>query len=380
LNQAADPVHWKAGLPCTALDFVPWTIAGFFRESSVDYRILGNSGLKVSSLSFGAATFGGGNKFFGAMGSSGVEEAKRLIGICLDSGINLFDTADVYSDGLSEQVLGQAIQGKRDELLISTKATFRLGTGPNDAGSSRYHLIRSCEGSLKRLGTDRIDIYHLHGFDALTPIDEVLYTLDTLVRSGKVRYIACSNFSGWHLMKSLAISETHGWAKYIAHQVNYSLVGRDYEHELMPLALDQKLGAMVWSPLGWGRLTGKIRRGQPLPAESRRHETAEAGPPAPEEYVYKVVDAIDAVAKETGKSVPQIALNWLLRKPTISSVIIGARNEEQLKQNIAAEGWRLTPGQISKLDEASAPPIPYPYWHQRLHFMERNSVPPPFSQ
>ena len=240
-------------------------------------------------------------------------------------------------------------------------------------------MIQACEGSLRRLGTDHIDIYHMHGFDALTPIDEVLYTLDTLVRTGKVRYIACSNFSGWHLMKSLATSELHGWAKYVSHQVYYSLVGRDYELELMPLAIDQKVGAMIWSPLGWGRLTGKLRRGQPLPKESRLPVTAEKGPPVPEEYLYKVVDAIDAVAKETGKTVAQIALNWLLRKPTVSTVIIGARNEEQLKQNIGAEGWRLTPEQVAKLDEASAPSIPYPYWHQR-QFPELNPLPPAASQ
>jgi len=345
----------------------------------MDYRTLGGAGLKVSSLCFGTATFGGGSEFFKAWGSTGAEEAGRLVGICLDAGINLFDTADVYSDGRSEEILGQAIQGKRHQLLLSTKATFRLGKGANDVGSSRDHLIRSCEGSLKRLGTDHIDIYHMHGFDALTPIEEALYTLDTLVRSGKVRYIACSNFSGWHLMKSLSLSERHGWAKYVAHQVYYSLVGRDYENELMPLALDQNVGAIVWSPLGWGRLTGKIRRGQPWPKESRLPGTADAGPPVPDEYLYRVVDAIDVVAKETGKSVPQIALNWLLRKPTVSTVVLGARNEEQLRQNLGAEGWRLTPEQVAKLDEASAPAIPYPYWHQR-QFTDRNPLPPSASQ
>jgi aryl-alcohol dehydrogenase-like predicted oxidoreductase len=345
----------------------------------MDYRGLGSAGLKVSSLCFGLGTFGGGNEFFKAWGSTGVEEAKRLVSVCLDGGINLFDTADVYSNGLSEEIFGAAIQGKRQELLISTKATFRFGKGPNDVGSSRHHVIQACEGSLKRLGTDYIDIYHMHAFDALTPVDEVLYALDTLVRSGKVRYIACSNFSGWHLMKSLSISERYGWAKYVSHQVYYSLVGRDYENELMPLALDQKVGAMIWSPLGWGRLTGKIRRGQAWPKESRLHATAELGPPVPEEYLHTVVDAIDAVAKETGKTVAQIALNWLLRKPTVSTIVIGARNEEQLKQNIGAEGWRLTPEQVAKLDAASAPPIPYPYWHQR-QFADRNPLPPAESQ
>jgi aryl-alcohol dehydrogenase-like predicted oxidoreductase len=345
----------------------------------MDYRTLGSAGLKVSTLCFGTATFGGGNQFFKAWGSTDVEEARRMIGLCLDAGINVFDTADIYSEGLSETIFGKAIEGKRHELLISTKATFRLGKGPNDVGSSRHHLIEACENSLRRLGTDYIDIYHMHGFDALTPVDEVLYTLDNLVRTGKVRYIACSNYSGWHLMKSLSTSEKHGWAKYVSHQVYYSLIGRDYENELMPLGFDQNIGAMVWSPLGWGRLTGKIRRGQPLPKESRLHETADFGPQAPEEYIYKVVDAIDLVAKETGKSVPQIALNWLLRKPTISTLVIGARNEEQLKQNIDAEGWKLTPEQVAKLDEASASPVPYPYWHQR-QFQDRNPLPPPISQ
>ena len=345
----------------------------------MDYRLIGNAGLKVSSLCFGTGTFGGGNEFFKAWGSTGVEEARRLIGICMDAGINIFDTADIYSDGLAEDIFGKAIQGRRQELLISTKATFRFGKGPNDVGSSRHHLIQACEGSLKRLGTDYIDIYHMHGFDPLTPIEEVLYTLDTLVRSGKVRYIACSNFSGWHLMKSLCVSERHGWAKYVSHQVYYSLVGRDYECELMPLAIDQNIGSMIWSPLGWGRLTGKVRRGQPLPKESRLHATAEIGPPVPEEYLYQVVDAIIAIAGETGKTVAQIALNWLLRKPTVSTIVFGARNEEQLKQNIGAEGWRLTQEQVSKLDEASAPLIPYPYWHQR-QFKDRTAPLPSVGQ
>ncbi len=345
----------------------------------MEYRVLGNSGLKVSTLCFGLATFGGGGEFFKAWGATAGEEAKRIVGLCLDAGINVFDTADVYSQGLSEEVFGKAMQGRRHELLVSSKATFRFGTGPNDLGSSRYHLIQACEGSLKRLGTDHIDIYHMHGFDAQTPIEEVLYALDTLVRSGKVRYIACSNFSGWHLMKALSISERYGWAKYVSHQVYYSLVGREYEYELMPLGIDQKIGAMVWSPLGWGRLTGKIRRGQPLPKVSRLHQTADYGPQVPEEYLYKVVDAIDAVAKETGKTVPQVALNWLLRKPTVSTLVIGARDEEQLKQNIGAEGWRLTTEQVAKLDEASALPLFYPYWHQR-QFTERNPIPPSVSQ
>ncbi|HEX4022971.1 MAG TPA: aldo/keto reductase [Acidobacteriaceae bacterium] len=342
----------------------------------MEFRQLGRSGLKVPALCFGTGTFGGGSEFFKAWGQTDVEEATRLVDICLDAGVNLFDTADVYSKGLSEQILGKAIAGRRDKVLISTKATFRMADGPNDLGSSRHHLVQACEASLKRLGTDYIDIYHLHGFDALTPLEETLDTLNTLVRTGKVRYIACSNFSGWHLMKSLAVSEKYGWARYVAHQVYYSLVGRDYEQELMPLGLDQGVGAIVWSPLGWGRLTGKIRRGKPLPAVSRLHKTSEQGPQVEEEYLYNVVDALDAVAQETEKSVPQVALNWLLQRPTVSTVIMGARNEEQLRQNLASAGWNLTAEQVARLDAASQTPAPYPYWHQ-YQFAERN--PPPVS-
>jgi aryl-alcohol dehydrogenase-like predicted oxidoreductase len=344
----------------------------------MEYRTLGRSGLRVPVLSFGTGTFGGANEFFKAWGASDVAEATRLVDICMEAGVNLFDTADVYSDGLSETILGKAIAGRRDDVLISTKATFRMGghNGPNDLGSSRHHLIRSCEESLKRLGTDYIDIYHLHGFDALTPVDEVLSTLNQLVVSGKVRYIACSNFSGWHLMKSLSESERYGWARYVGHQVYYSLIGREYEWELMPLALDQGVGALVWSPLGWGRLTGKIRRGKALPAQSRLHKTAGQGPQMADEYLYAVVDALDEVAKETGKSVPQVALNWVLQRPSVSTVIMGARNEEQLRQNLAAEGWKLSSDQMAKLDKASDVTPVYPYWHQR-QFQERNPAPVP---
>jgi len=342
----------------------------------MEFRTLGRSGLKVPVLSFGTGTFGGGNEMFRAWGASDVAEATRLVDICLEAGVNLFDTADVYSDGLSETILGKAIAGRREDVLISTKATFRMGPGPNDLGSSRYHLTRACEASLRRLSTDYIDIYHLHGFDALTPIEEVLSTLDHLVAGGKVRYIACSNFSGWHLMKSLNVADKYGWARYAGHQVYYSLIGREYEWELMPLALDQGVGALVWSPLGWGRLTGKIRRGQPLPAESRLHKTAEIGPPVADQYLYKVVDALDEVAKETGKSVPQVALNWLVQRPSVSSVIVGARNEQQLRQNLGAVGWNLSREQISQLDGASEVTPVYPYWHQR-QFVERNPVPIP---
>jgi aryl-alcohol dehydrogenase-like predicted oxidoreductase len=331
----------------------------------MDYRSLGYSGLKVSALSFGVATFGGGNEFFKAWGATGDAEASRLVDLCLDAGINLFDTANVYSTGLAEEILGKALHGRRDKVLISTKATFPMADGPNDFGSSRYHLMQQIDASLRRLNTDFIDIYHMHGFDTTTPVEETLDTLTTLVRQGKVRYIACSNFSGWHLMKSLAISDRYGWSRYVAHQVYYSLIGREYEWELMPLGIDQRVSALVWSPLGWGRLTGKIRRGQPLPKESRLHKTAQNGPPVADEYLYNVVDALEKVAKETEKSVTQVALNWLLQRPTVASVILGARNEEQLKQNLAAAGWKLSTEQIAELDKASALTPIYPYWHQR---------------
>jgi len=340
----------------------------------MEYRQLGGSGLKVPALSLGTATFGGGNEFFRAWGSTQVEEATRLIDIALEAGLNLFDTSDVYSAGMSEDILGQAIGSRRDQVLIATKATFRSEPGPNGLGSSRHHLIRACEASLRRLRTEYIDLYQLHGFDALTPVEETLRTLEDLVRSGKVRYIGCSNFSGWHLMKSLAVSEKYGLPRYVAHQAYYSLVGREYEWELMPLAIDQRVGTVVWSPLAGGRLTGKVRRGQPLPKDSRLvTKAAEEHQIAPD-YLYGVVDALDEVAQETGKTISQIALNWLLQRPTVSSIIIGARNEKQLRQNLGAVGWNLTADQVAKLDRASATRPIYPYWHQ-LGFRERNPFP-----
>jgi aryl-alcohol dehydrogenase-like predicted oxidoreductase len=343
----------------------------------MEYRQLGNSGLKVSALSFGTGTFGGGDAFFSAWGNTDVAEARRLVDICLEAGINLFDTANVYSRGLSEEILGKAIAGRRDQLLISTKATFGMGNGPNEQGSSRYHLIRSCEDSLRRLNTDYIDIYTMHGFDASTPVEETLHTLDTLVQSGKVRYIACSNFSGWHLMKSLATAQTYGWTRYVAHQAFYSLVGRDYEWELMPLALDQKIGTIVWSPLASGVLSGKVRRNQPAPAGTRVQQIGSEGARIPQEKIFEIVDSLDAIAEETGKSVAQIALNWLLQRPTVASVIVGARNEEQLKNNLGAVDWNLTAEQVAKLDKASEIPPIYPYWHQRQTLSTRTPPPVP---
>jgi aryl-alcohol dehydrogenase-like predicted oxidoreductase len=342
----------------------------------MEYRQLGNSGLRVPVLSFGTATFGGGNEFFKAWGNTEVTEATRLVNLCLDAGVNLFDTANVYSNGKSEQIFGKAISGLRNKVLISTKTTFPMSDQVNDYGSSRLNLIKSCEDSLKRLNTEYIDIYHMHGFDANTAVEETLKALDNLVESGKVRYIACSNFSGWHLMKSLSVSERYGWSKYIAHQAYYSLINRDFEWELMPLAIDQKVGTIVWSPLASGMLTGKYRRDQPIPQDAR---VAQGGSPVAMETInserlYKIIDRLDAISKATGKTISQISLNWLLQRPTVANIIIGARNEEQLKQNLDAVGWNLTVDQIKSLDEASEVFPTYPYWHQR-QFPMLNAAP-----
>jgi len=340
----------------------------------MEYRQLGASGLHVPVLSFGTATFGGGNTFFKAWGNTQVDEARHMINLCLDAGVHLFDTANVYSRGAAEEILGKAIGGQRNKVLISTKATFTMGDGPNDYGSSRQHLIQSCEDSLRRLQTDYIDIYHMHGFDGVTPVEETLKTLDQLIQSGKVRYIACSNFSGWHLMKSLSVSERYGWSKYIGHQAYYSLLDREFEWELMSLAIDQQIGTIVWSPLSSGRLSGKYRRNQPLPADNRMQQGGEHGPATDLPHLYNIVDALDELAGETGKTPAQVALNWLLQRPTISNIVIGARNEEQLKQNLGAVGWNLTIEQVKKLDKASYKDPIYPYWHQRQN-LKLNPLP-----
>ncbi|MGN8070987.1 aldo/keto reductase [Mucilaginibacter sp. 22184] len=336
----------------------------------MEYRTLGNSGLKVPVLSLGTATFGGGNEFFKAWGSTQVEEASRMVRLCLEAGVNLFDTANVYSDGLSEEILGKALQGLRNEALISSKATFPIGKGPNNFGSSRQHLITACEDSLRRLGTDHIDIYHMHGFDATTPIEETLKALDSLVNSGKVRYIACSNFSGWHLMESLSVSERHGWSRYISQQVYYNLLDREYEWELMPLGIQHKVGSMIWSPLAGGKLSGKYRRNQPLPQDARVAQGGDS--PTDEaalERLYRIVDILDELSVETGKSLSQIALNWLLQRPTVSNIVIGARNEQQLTENLGALGWRLSLEQVKRLDAANDVKPIYPYAHQRMFGM-----------
>jgi aryl-alcohol dehydrogenase-like predicted oxidoreductase len=328
----------------------------------MEYRRLGNSGLQVPVLAFGTGTFAGRGPLFGAWGTTDAREARRLVDICLDAGVTMFDTADVYSEGASERVLGEAIKGRRDQVVISTKTGLPMGDDPADAGTSRARLLRSCEDALRRLGTDHIDLLQLHAFDAGTPVEEVLAALDDLVRAGKVRYVGVSNFSGWQLMKSLAAADRHGRPRYVAHQVYYSLVGRDYEWELMPLARDQGVGALVWSPLGWGRLTGKVRRGHPLPPHSRLHRTADYGPPVDDDRLYRIVDVLDEIAAETGRTVPQIAINWLLHRPTVSSVIIGARDEHQLRQNLGSVGWSLTPDQMDRLDRVSAVTPPYPHF------------------
>ena len=328
----------------------------------MEYRQLGNSGLRVPALSFGAGTFGGQGPLFGAWGTIDAREASRMIDISLEAGLNMFDSADVYSDGASEQVLGEAIKGRRDRIILSTKLALPVGDGPNDFGTSRHRLITATDAALKRLGTDYIDLLQLHAFDAFTPTEEVLSTLDDLVRAGKLRYIGASNFAGWQIMKSLAVSDRLGYSRYVAHQVYYSLVGRDYEWDLMPLAQDQGLGALVWSPLGWGRLTGKIRRGTPIPDGSRLHETAQFGPPVEEDHLYDIVDVLDELSAETGRTVPQIAINWLLQRPTVASVIIGARNEQQLRDNLGAVGWSLSSEQIARLDAISKRQPPYPHY------------------
>lgn len=331
----------------------------------MENRRLGRSGLLVPALSFGAGTFGGAGELFGAWGSTDVAEAREIVDICLDAGVTMFDTADVYSDGASEEVLGAALEGRRDDVLISTKAALPTGDGPNDAGTSRSRLVAAVDAALRRLRTDRIDLFQLHAYDAGTPVEEVLSTLDTLVAAGKVRYVGVSNFSGWQLMKSLDAADRNGWPRYVAHQVYYSLVGRDYEWDLMPLGAAEGVGAIVWSPLGWGRLTGRIRRGTPIPPGSRLHRTAAFGPPVDDELLYDVVDVLAGIAEETGRSVPQVALNWLLTRPTVASVIVGARDAGQLRQNLGAVGWALTDDQVARLDRASERPAPYPHFPYR---------------
>jgi aryl-alcohol dehydrogenase-like predicted oxidoreductase len=343
----------------------------------MEYRTLGGSGLKVSALSFGTGTFGGAGPFFNAWGKTDAQEADRLIGIALDAGVNLVDCADTYSRGLAEQILGEAIGERRNRLLLATKATFRMGTGVNELGSSRHHLIEACEASLKRLRTDHIDLWQMHGFDATTPVEEVLRALDDLVRAGKVRYIGCSNFSGWHLMKSLAISDRYGWSRYVCQQSYYCLIAREFEWELMPLGLDQKVGTLVWSPLAGGQLSGKVTRLRPAPEGSRHAQLGSMGPEFPREHLYSIVDELEAIAGETGRSVAQVALNWVLHRPTVSSVVVGARDERQLRENLVTAEFRLDKEQAARLDKVSLRLPIYPYWHQWIGFSDRNPPPVP---
>ena len=339
----------------------------------MDYRQLGRSGLRVSSLTLGTMTFGGGGKFAN-VGSTDVDGARRQVDMCLDAGINFFDTADVYSDGLSEEILGQALAGRRDRVLVATKARMAMGDGPNDAGLSRHHLIRSCEASLRRLGTDHIDLYQVHEWDGVTPMEETLGVLDDLVRAGKLRYVGCSNFSGWQMSKALGVSERLGLERYVSQQIYYSLQSRDAEYEIVPACLDQGVGILVWSPLAGGLLSGKYRRGQQGP-EGARHLTDWNEPPVrDEEQTYDVIEAAVEIGEAHGVSAAQVALAWLLGRPGVSSLVIGARTEEQLADNLAAAELELSAAERARLDELSAPPLIYPHWHQAKTARDRLSA------
>lgn len=328
----------------------------------MEYRQLGKSGLRIPVLSYGTATFGGTTDFFKKWGEVDSKQASRLVSICIENGINFFDTANVYSAGASEKILGDAIKGRRDQTIIATKATFSMGERANDRGASRYHIIRECEASLKRLGTDFIDLYFIHGFDPLTPVEETLSALDDLIKSGKIRYIGCSNFASWQVQKALGVAEKHQLHKYVVYQGYYSLLGRDIEWELSPMLQDQGLGFMAWSPLGWGRLTGKMKRGEMIGSGRIKEGGATGGPEVDEDLTYNVVDLLEQIAEETGKSDPQIAINWLIQKNHVCNVVIGARNEKQLIENIGAVGWRLSQEHTLQLDKATAQKAMYPHW------------------
>ena len=339
----------------------------------MEYRTLGGTGLKIPALILGTATFGGGNEFFKKWGATDVKEATALVDVALEAGSNMFDTADVYSRGLSEEILGQAIEGRRDDVLIATKVGIPMGEGPNDAGTSRDRIVRGAEASLKRLGTDRIDLYQLHAFDALTPVEEMLQAMDVLIRSGKVRYFGVSNYSGWHLMKMLAAADRYGLPRPAIHQAYYSLAVRDFEWELMPLGLDQNVGTLVWSPLSGAKLSGKIGRNKRPPEGSRA--ATDASWDVPEDRLFAITDVLEAVSAETGRSIPQVSLAWLLARPTVSGLIIGARNADQLRDNLAAADLKLTAEQIARLDAASAVTPAYPYWHQQQSVPMRIPLP-----
>lgn len=326
------------------------------------YRHLGSSGLRVSEISLGTMTLGG-KGFFEPVGNGDVSHARRLLDVATDQGVNLLDTANGYSDGLSEEILGEALQGRRDEFLIATKGRMAIGSGPNDSGLSRHYLIRAVEDSLRRLRTDRIDLYQVHEWDGITPLEETLDALDTLVRDGKIRYIGSSNYSAWQLMKSLAISERRGFQKFISQQIHYTLQAREAEHELVPIAIDQNVGILVWSPLAAGLLTGKFRRGQNGP-EGARHTLGWPEPPIyDEDKLHEIIDTLVEIGDAHGVSAAQVALAWLLGRPAVTSLIVGARTVEQLEDNLAAVDLALTDDQRQRLDQVSLPPLPYPYWH-----------------
>ena len=329
----------------------------------MEYRTLGRSGLKVSALTMGTFTFGGKGPF-GMVGTQGVPEAQRLVDLCIDHGVNLFDTANMYSTGLSEEILGEVIEGRQDQILVTSKARMRIGDGPNDEGVSRWHLIRECERSLKRLRRDHIDIYYVHEWDGTTPVDEKMAALDTLVQHGKVRYIGCSNYSGWHVMKSQMVAEREHRAKFVTQQIHYTLEAREAEYELLPLSVDQGLGVLVWSPLAAGLLTGKHRRGQPTPAGSRQAAGWTEPPIRDVERLYDIVEVLVQIAEGHGASAAQVALAWLLTRPAVSSLVVGGRNEAQFLDNFKAVDLILTDDDLVRLNEVSRPPLIYPYWHQ----------------
>ncbi|GIH18134.1 aldo/keto reductase [Rugosimonospora africana] len=329
----------------------------------MEYRTLGRSGLRVSVLTMGTMTFGGtGN--FANVGSTDVDEARRQVDMCLAAGINLIDTADVYSAGLSEQIVGEVLRGRRDSVLLATKVRMSMGSGPNDAGLSRHHIISGCEASLRRLGTDHIDLYQVHEWDGVTPLEETLEALDTLVRSGKVRYVGASNYTGWQLMKALGTAERNGLPRFVSQQIYYSLQAREAEYELIPAAIDQGLGVLVWSPLAGGLLGGRYRRDHQPSAGSRQLTEWGEPPVYDRDKLYDTVDVLIDVARAHGVSAAQVALAYLLGRPAVTSLVIGARTSEQLADNLAAADLILDDEERKRLDEASAMPLLYPYWHQ----------------
>ena len=327
------------------------------------YRQLGASGLRVSELTMGTMTFGG-KGGFASVGSTGVDEARRQVDQCLDAGVNLIDTANVYSDGLSEEILGEVLEGRRDEVLVATKARMPMGDGPNDAGLSRHHLVAQCEASLRRLRTDHIDLYQVHEWDGQTPLSETLQALDDLVRAGKVRYVGCSNYAGWQLMKALGVAEREGLGRFCSQQIHYTLQAREAEYELLPIAIDQGLGVLVWSPLAGGLLSGKYRRGAPGPEGSRLLSGWDEPPVRDQDKLYDIVDVLVEVAAARGASPAEVALAWLLERPAVTSVIVGARTSEQLTDNLGAAALSLTADELARLEQVSRPPLLYPYWHQ----------------